>query len=200
MSLPAALSNHVLQLCIRLRGVSPPIWRRVLIPDTATILDLHNVIQAALGWEDCHLNKFIIRGQLYGVPHDGGISFSTRPDRLQLLEFDFRTHDRFVYEYDFYSRWIHDIRIEKRLTDERRLLPICIAGVGACPPEDSGPAEHFMQQLDQVSIYDTLEWLQETLDDDIPMTYVRDEMIERLGWLERHFNRSEANARLQQLI
>lgn len=28
------------------------------------------------------------------------------------------------------------------------------AGIGACPPEDSGPPERFMELLDQHSVYD----------------------------------------------
>ncbi len=75
------------------------------------MLNLHEAIRAAMGWEDIHLNRFTIRGQLYGVPCDGGMSLSTRPDNLQFIDFGFCEHDRFVYEYDFYSRWIHDIRI-----------------------------------------------------------------------------------------
>ena len=128
------------------------------------------------------------------------MSFFTQPDRLQLIDFGFCEHDRFVYEYDFYSHWIHDIRIEKVIDTASRTLPNCIAGVGACPPEESGPADHFMQRLDEHSIVDTLEWIQESLDDNIPMAELRVELIDRLRWVDNRFNRHEANTRLQAAV
>ncbi len=197
MSISRHQTTAVYRLRIQLRGISPPIWRRLLIPVNSTVLNLHEAIQATMGWEDIHLNRFTIRGQLYGVPRDGGMSFFTRPDRLQLIDFAFCEHDRFVYEYDFYSRWIHDIRVEKVLDSASLSLPTCIAGVGACPPEGSGPADHFMQRLDEHSIVDTLEWLQDSLDNNVPMADMREELIDRLRWVDNRFNRHEANARLQ---
>ena len=50
------------QLRIQLRGVSPPIWRRVIVPATVSIRTLHAVTQASMGWENIHLNQFTIRG------------------------------------------------------------------------------------------------------------------------------------------
>ena len=200
MSISRHQTTAVYQLRIQLRGISPPIWRRLLIPVTSTILNLHEAIQAVMGWEDIHLNRFTIRGQLYEVPRDGDISFFTQPDRLQLIDFGFCEHDRFVYEYDFYSRWIHDIRVEKVLDSASLSLPTCIAGVGGCPPEDSGPADHFMQRLDEHSIVDTLEWLQDSLDDNSPMSDRREELIDRLRWVDNRFNRHEANTRLQAAV
>ena len=89
MSIPCHRSVLAYQWRIQLRGISPPVWRRILIPMASTILDLHEAIQATLGCEDIHLNRFTIRGQHYGVAHDGGMSFSTRPDQLQLVDYDF---------------------------------------------------------------------------------------------------------------
>ena len=81
MPIPCHQSTPAYQLRIQLRGISPPIWRRLLIPVSSTILNLHEAIQAAMGWEDCHLNRFTIRGQFYGFPLEGGMFFSTHPDR-----------------------------------------------------------------------------------------------------------------------
>lgn len=38
----------ILQLHIELRGTKPKVWRRVLVPETITLLRLHLVIQASL--------------------------------------------------------------------------------------------------------------------------------------------------------
>src|ERR1019366_8004257 len=49
-----------------LRGVKPPVWRRLLVPGTMTLGDLHKAIQAAMGWRDCHLHAFDIGGEQFG--------------------------------------------------------------------------------------------------------------------------------------
>ena len=80
MSISRHQTTVVYRLRIQLRGISPPIWRRLLIPVNSTILNLHKAIQAAMEWEDIPLNRFTIRGQLYGVPRGGGMSFSNLAD------------------------------------------------------------------------------------------------------------------------
>lgn len=48
------------QFNIQLKGITkPPVWRRVLMPDTFTFEKFHEVIQAAFGWDDSHLFGFI---------------------------------------------------------------------------------------------------------------------------------------------
>ena len=49
----------ILQLHIELRGTKPKVWRRVLVPETITLVKLHLVIQAAFGWGHAHLHEFI---------------------------------------------------------------------------------------------------------------------------------------------
>ena len=61
----------VMQLRMALRGLSPPVWRRVLIPEHITLARLHEVIQAAMGWTDDHLHQSIIRGRRYGEAREG---------------------------------------------------------------------------------------------------------------------------------
>jgi len=47
----------VYQLRVMVRGVSPLIWRRLLIPaDSTTIAGLHAVLQIAFGWNGDHLH------------------------------------------------------------------------------------------------------------------------------------------------
>jgi len=57
----------LLQLRIELRDIEPVIWRCVLVPDTITLVRLHAVIQAAMGWWDSHLHEFDIAGLRYGM-------------------------------------------------------------------------------------------------------------------------------------
>jgi len=50
--------DRVYQLKITLKGIRPPIWRRIQVPETYTFWDLHVAIQDAMGWEDAHLHEF----------------------------------------------------------------------------------------------------------------------------------------------
>jgi hypothetical protein len=58
-SLPTS-TGSVLQLKIRLLGLSPMVWRRVLVPETYSLRELHGVIQVTMGWESLHLFEFRI--------------------------------------------------------------------------------------------------------------------------------------------
>ena len=63
-----AAAPVVYQLRVVLRGVSPLIWRRLLVRGDSTVADLHATLQVALGWSDEHLHRFLIQGRQYG--HD----------------------------------------------------------------------------------------------------------------------------------
>jgi len=94
-------TSTIYQLKVVLLGVSPMIWRRLLVSSDCTITDLHYILQIAMGWSDDHLNRFRIHGIQYGVYHPGGIWFSHDPDTVRLKDLGLRINERFVYEYDF---------------------------------------------------------------------------------------------------
>ncbi len=95
-----------------LRGVSPLIWRRLLVRSDSSIADLHTTLQLALGWSDEHLNRFVVHGREYGVAHPGGLWFRDDPHEVRLVDLGLRVGERFLYEYDFMDRWCHDVRVE----------------------------------------------------------------------------------------
>ena len=139
----------VYQFKVVLRGISPMIWRRLLLRSDHTIADLHYAIQIAMGWTDAHLNRFHIHGKDYGVAHEGGLTFSDDPDGVSLAQFGFRLRERFLYEYDFYDGWQHYVRLEKVLPlNSKRLLPVCTGGQRLAPPEDCGGARAYMEAGD----------------------------------------------------
>ncbi|MEJ8814618.1 plasmid pRiA4b ORF-3 family protein [Variovorax ureilyticus] len=73
----ASSGREVLQLCAVLRGISPLIWRRLLVRGDTSVARLHQVLQVAFGWQDMHLHRFEIRGREYGVHQEGGVFFYT---------------------------------------------------------------------------------------------------------------------------
>jgi pRiA4b ORF-3-like protein len=94
------------QIKIELLDVEPPIWRRVLVPSEFTLFDLHQVIQTAMGWEDCHLHDFTIKQQRYTTPDPDDFD-DPRDERETRLCDVVRSRSKFSYLYDFGDDWNH---------------------------------------------------------------------------------------------
>jgi hypothetical protein len=103
---PANPEPVVYQLRVVLRGVSPLIWRRLLLRSDSTIADLHATLQTVLAWSSEHLHRFVIQGRVYGAEGCGD------PRRIRLVDLRLRVSERFLYEYDFIDGWQHDVRVE----------------------------------------------------------------------------------------
>jgi hypothetical protein len=56
----------VLQVKVWLVGISPMVWRRVLVPASFTLRELHGVVQVTMGWEGIHLYVSRARAVRYG--------------------------------------------------------------------------------------------------------------------------------------
>jgi hypothetical protein len=189
----------IYQLKVWLQGISPMVWRRLLVRSDSTIADLHYTIQIAIGWSDVHLNRFHIHGQDFGVYHDGGISFSDNPEKVLLSAFGFRTRERFLYEYDFGDEWLHEVRIEKRLPlNPKKTYPVCIDGKHAAPPEDFGGAQAYMQMRQELKYRSVFgdNGIDDDFDDENDPEYERSEKDQPFD--SDVFSRREVNARLRQ--
>jgi len=101
----------VYQFRVVVAGVSPLIWRRLLVPTTTTIADLHGVLQAAFGWSGQHLHRFAIHGREYGIGYVGGPGFRDDAHRVALTDLGLRATERFAYHYDFTDDWRLDLRV-----------------------------------------------------------------------------------------
>ena len=53
-------STSIVQLKVRLLGISPMIWRRVLVPASVTLREPHDILQVSMSWEGVHLYYFDI--------------------------------------------------------------------------------------------------------------------------------------------
>lgn len=164
-------SKSVVTLKITLRSTKPPIWRRLLMPATMTLADLHKAIQAAMGWRDAHLHLFDIDGRQYGDQHTVDDVADER--RLTLDGLLKAGTKRFAYTYDFGDAWEHMIAIEKtRPMTGCEILPACTAGMRACPPENCGGPwgyQHLIEVLadpDHPDYAEQREWLDDDLDPD----------------------------------
>ena len=143
----------ILQVKMRLIGISPMIWRRVLLPVAWTLEELHGVIQAAMGWEGLHLYEFRIRSARYGSP-----DLCAGAADMTLESLRFRRHAKVSYVYDMGDWWEHEIRIEDRIeAEDGRRYPFCVGGHGARPPEDCGGPVGYQARRDEALDFAALE-------------------------------------------
>lgn len=123
----------------------PPIWRRVELPSTLHLDELHLLLQVLFGWEDCHLHRFTQgespydqRSELFLCPFDveEGEEDGVPASDVRLDEVLSDVGDSLLYAYDYGDGW------EVRLVVEQVGGPVeqvrCIDGQGVAPPEDSG--------------------------------------------------------------
>jgi hypothetical protein len=116
------MSNHVdgvspsiYQFHVLLLRVSPAIWRRILLPSSATLADLHFVLQLGMGWNDSFGSEFVLYGRSFAVARPGDYRDPTYPERMTLSACQLRLGQRFTYTYNFLDIWQLQIRLEKLL-------------------------------------------------------------------------------------
>lgn len=138
--------DRVYQFKITLKGIKPPIWRRIQVPETYTFWDLHVGIQDAMGWTDSHLHHFETKNpstgmrEEIGIPAEDFIEVKIRPGwKRKIANYFTSRNDKAKYIYDYGDNWEHSIQLEKILPRNENLdYPVCTAGARACPPEDCG--------------------------------------------------------------
>lgn len=143
------LSTAIYQLRLVLAGISPMIWRRLLVSSETTIAQLHQYIQVAFNWSGEHWHRFRIHGKDYGIAYLGGISFDDNPHAVRLSRFRLHPRESFRYEYDFIANWRVDMRLEEILPHDQRILPVCVGGRAAAPGEEYAGALAYLQRLDR---------------------------------------------------
>ncbi|PLR95956.1 plasmid pRiA4b ORF-3 family protein [Bacillus sp. T33-2] len=154
-------STFTYQLKVSLKGIRPPIWRRILVPGSITFHQLHTAIQAAMGWENYHLYNFELNDVLLELPdeeQDFGLflpSFREKADSKKERLADWVPADKFkfTYTYDFGDDWEHLILVEKIEQSQEKLEhPVCLKGKRACPPEDCGGVYGYMLLTDSPGV------------------------------------------------
>jgi hypothetical protein len=174
--------NQVYQFKITLKGTKPPIWRRILVPETYTFWDLHVAIQDAMGWDDYHLHEFTLlspktgRKVKIGIPSDEDADFGWEvlaEWNQKIAHYFSSENSKADYVYDFGDGWEHSIKLEKILPRETGVAyPRCIDGRGACPPEDCGGIGGYAEFLEAIGDpanelhEDMLDWVGGSFDPD----------------------------------
>ena len=147
--MPSRKHADVYQFRVTLTEVTPPIWRRLLVPGSMTLGKLHVLLQEAMGWTDSHLHCFEFgdrRFGMVGIEEDADDLEDERKTRIAtLLQ---RKGDQLLYQYDYGDSWEHVVAVESVMPpDERLYYPLCVGGARACPPEDCGGVHGYEEFL-----------------------------------------------------
>ena len=155
------LKNQLFQFRIEMLDISPPIWRRILVPSDYNFWDLHVAIQDSMGWEDRHLHYFQIKGKSKQKEvHIGIPDFDGFPDLQEVypgweIWIQAYFNDLGVeakYLYDFGDDWWHSVKLEGYIYREKNIrYPVCTGGERACPPEDCGGASGYQGLIETLS-------------------------------------------------
>ena len=131
------------QLKIVIKGSKPPIWRRVIIPEKITFLQLHLTIQSVFCWYNYHLYEFEFPEDYIQVvdnieKSDGGNGQFDEIDASETIDKLVSGCHWFKYVYDFGDWWEHIITVEKIITDYEVRYPQVLKYKGDIIPEDCG--------------------------------------------------------------
>ncbi|MDL2212022.1 plasmid pRiA4b ORF-3 family protein [Erysipelotrichaceae bacterium OttesenSCG-928-M19] len=158
------------QLKIMLKDASPPIWRRVIVPEGLTFTQLSIIINTVMNWSGYHLFDFEFKYQNLRIEEksdDDEFSFGYEvlaANETYINEF-IENNEWFSYTYDFGDDWQHRINVEKIVDNYDNNFAQVIKFKGGSPLEDSG---HDLSYLDEYDI----DYVNEELEDWYPVTLV----------------------------
>lgn len=127
---------------VAMSEVEPVVVRVLDVPAGVLLPELHDLLQAALGWTDSHLHQFVADGICYGVPDLDGPEDEREESAVPLRALP----SGFRYLYDYGDGWEHEVTVLGSGGEE----PGCVSGEGPCPPEDVGGPHgyaHFREAL-----------------------------------------------------
>ena len=137
---------------ISLDLLTPKVWRKVVVNDSMTFHQFHQVIQICMGWDDFHMYQFSPKGfasyPCIEEDHGGeemtaikylreGLEAVYDAKKAKLKDFFKSKGGKINYIYDFGDSWVHKITL-KKVHEGTLVFAMCIDGAGACPPEDCG--------------------------------------------------------------
>lgn len=130
------------QLDVTLLECPFEVTRSLIVPADIRLDFLHGAIQHAMGWHDSHMHEFQSKSKRYGMKmmleEEGDDLCDERRVRLSAIVKP--RHPEFSYIYDYGDNWVHRVQVSNfdcKDIPPKRLIS-CIAGTGACPPEDCG--------------------------------------------------------------
>jgi hypothetical protein len=165
---------QVIDIDVELLDLPYPVKRRLRVPVSVRLSDLHKLLQAAMPWGDSHLYDFSLGRSLRWTlpgPDDWGDARSATAEGLADVLAELGRNKAFVYTYDTDDAREHEITPGKPydLPAGEPAIALLVAE-GACPPDDSGGAPGFDRLLEVAAdpAHDEHEDIVDWLGDDHP--------------------------------
>lgn len=168
------------QLKISLFDTAPKIWRRILIPTSATLWDLHSAVQDVFQWNHSHLHQFVYEDKafkktlIFGIPTDEDEMYDLTiyPSwKHKMSKYLSLEEPNLKYVYDLGDNWLHLVELENILPAEKGVkYPVCLDGKRNSPPDDCGGVHGYLNMLEVLSdpsdeeFADTKEWVESMKD------------------------------------
>ncbi|MFE7060725.1 plasmid pRiA4b ORF-3 family protein [Sutcliffiella sp. NPDC057660] len=172
--------TEAVQLKVTLELRNHKVWRRIIVPTNITFSKLHEVLQAAFGWQNYHLHDFLIFPpssvqNVVALHQNKPVvhlvctkeAFQYQGEIPMKMETGVKLSDylpsQILYNYDFGDDWTHKIEVEKVIENHDQNRPVCLAGQGSTPPEDVGgePGYELFLQIIQDKKHPDHEYMME---------------------------------------
>lgn len=140
---PSALEGKSLQLRVDLEYAKPPIWRRLVVPASMNLADLHHVLQLAFGWDNSHLHSFVQPNTaglwtLRFSDPEFGLDDTADEYEVTVGQLASEPKDTFLYDYDFGDSWRLKLVVEKVIDTEQKQPVRCLGGRMRSTVDDIG--------------------------------------------------------------
>jgi hypothetical protein len=152
---------------VELVDSEPAIWRQFELRDSTALSQVHQVLQAAFGWEDAPLHRFTaddpfaplrpVAGEIPELPQwlpgQECEEPGDRPEEVLTLDQLFAAGSGAVfYEYDFGDSWLHRLELTSRRPANADTAPArLIDGARRGPLEDSGGFPGYEEIMDALA-------------------------------------------------
>ncbi len=154
--------------------------RTLIVPAASTFRALHNCLQVAYRWHDCHLHEFTLppndhrelltrvevedpddlAGQfasMWGFGPDNEDGGEDDPGEKSCKDHETRLQDLlqegdiFQYLYDFGDSWEILCKVTRFIPDYQGTMPTCTLLEGKAPPEDVGGVPGYLDFMDIIA-------------------------------------------------
>lgn len=139
---------QVFQVSCTLDGIEPPVYRMIQLRD-CSLAKLHEILQAAMGWQDRQLHYFEIEGREYTADRKAMGEFEwENAHKISLGQLWKKGISEFNYIYDMANNWVHSVVIQgPEPREPKTYYPCCVEAERSCPTEHCGGPKQFEQLL-----------------------------------------------------
>ncbi len=155
---PRARGPYALRIRADLAGAEPAVWRRLELPSTLYLDEMHDLLQAVFGWTDSHLHRFTLGASAFdsGAEHflcpydvEEGEDEGVPAQDVRLDETLAEVGDELRYTYDYGDEWVLVLTVEQVLP---ATTPVAVTGgAGAPPPDDVGGIHAWDEERDDAA-------------------------------------------------